>query len=244
MALEALIIGSLDGVYVYDGNVEKILDCPLPTAMAFFEDKLFVACGKRIYYSSEVIERGSEIKAFAVNGTLYDASGRIYETLTGKTVAKRGPTSLVSFKGKLYDASYNGEIKETLSNKLVAKRSTSYIRLFTDGKDLYDFGVDGVYKTLSNELISRRNDLISIAAHDGKLYGLTVEGEIYELHSDKFIGKRHSWATTMAVCNGVLYDGGYYGLYETLSGKQIFSEEVFVLLPVNKSLLSSNIYKS
>ncbi len=233
---EVLIIGSLDGIYVYNGVVEKILECQLPTDMIFFNGSLFVANGKKIYYSDKIISRGSEIRAFAVSdGTLYDASGCIFETLTSKTVAKRGSTSIIDFEGKLYDASYNGEIRETLTDKLVVKRNRGHIKLFTDGKELYDFGVNGVYKTLSNELISKRNDLISMAKYDGNLYGITVEGEIYKLPEDKFISRRNGWANTITVCNGVLYDGGYYGLYETLSGKQVLDKEVFVLLPVKKN---------
>ncbi len=99
--------------------------------------------------------------------------------------------------------------------------------------ELYEGGIAGVNKLVSNRDTSKiiwirdRENLSSLCSHYKILYdasnGPPFEGnyEIHETLSNKLISTRENQIKALVSHNNKLYDGGLYGIYETLADIKI-----------------------
>ena len=108
--------------------------------------------------------------------------------------------------------------------------------------EIYEGTIGGIHKfnllddeRLDAEIVSQRGSVMSLCSHDGSLFSSTIcypeteKCEIHEVFTDKLIANRKGAVRGMASHKGKLYDGGYGGVYETLSGKKLSDDGCEVL---------------
>ncbi len=102
--------------------------------------------------------------------------------------------------------------------------------------EIFEGTIGGVCKftTLDNkyigETVAEGRSVMAMCSHEGVLFDATPgspddeSDEIYETLADKVVAKRESRIRALASHDGVLYDGGWYGVCETFSGKKVSNE--------------------
>lgn len=181
------------------------------------------------------------VRALCVHdGELYHAGveGNIYETLSGKAVARReGPVNaLVSHAGRLVDGGEYDEIFDTFSNSVLAAMN----RLWRDGHGMdavnafcsFDHlphqklyvacGRSIIDVTTKKTVASRADTVAALCSHVDKLYDAGEDGFINETFGAWHSRWRGGWVLTLCSHQGRIYDGGRYdGVFDTFSDTTI-----------------------
>lgn len=109
----------------------------------------------------------------------------IYQSLTGKLVAKRKylVQALCSHGGRLFDGGMGG-VYDTFANRRLTDRQVNAV--CSHGERLYDGGFMGLYETLEGAQVAcRESEIVSLCSHAGVLYDAVqhlspqVPGSIY-----------------------------------------------------------------
>lgn len=116
----------------------------------------------------------------AITGPSTADPSMIFETLTGKLVAKRKHmvSSLCSFQNQLFDGGDDG-VYETLSGRRITGEQVNV--LCPHNGNLYDGRYQEVYETMSgNEVAYRGHRVYALCSHEGTLYDASEFGAVYD----------------------------------------------------------------
>jgi hypothetical protein len=229
---EVLVLGSVDGVYLWDAGRAR-----------------------------QIVERSDVVMALVLwNWDLYDAGwyGRIYRTLDG-VFRERGSRifALAMYKGELVDGGAYATIYRSRDDNPVTEAGCEHIitALRAWKGKLYAGDVDGnVYRIRGWEwerIAEREHPITDLEVYEGELYDACCDlhswsGEIHRTAYNELIAKRSHRVCGLAVFRGELVDGGTYDrrshrgvVCNTMNGKSIlnFNKPITSLASIPRSAL-------